>query len=272
MPHPNRPLTPANQNPWYVLMTLYGEQDGEEVDWELHEKNRQAWNAWACQGMTDEERQTAANKAFLTVHELSAWEEIENEVAHLHQSEMIRRNYSDFTYPGIPTHWSIYELSDHDFNKHLCLRQFIAPNQFECKKSFLQFNVDFSYMTFQGAANFSESEFNFGTKITRTFFSNVADFSEAKFLKNANFNHSTFSDSAFFSNTTFHEKLDFFFVKFEMESIFTGAKFLKDARFTFTRFYGNLHPGLFTEACSAFGFLGVRGPGRPLSGALSRIW
>ena len=31
-------------------------------------------------------------------------------------------------------------------------------------------------------------------------------------------------------------------------------------------------PGLFTEACSAFGFLGVRGPGRPLSGALSRIW
>ena len=33
-----------------------------------------------------------------------------------------------------------------------------------------------------------------------------------------------------------------------------------------------LDPGLFTEACSAFGFLGVRGPGRPLSGALSRIW
>ena len=31
-------------------------------------------------------------------------------------------------------------------------------------------------------------------------------------------------------------------------------------------------PVLFTEACSAFGFLGVRGPGRPLSGALSRIW
>lgn len=26
-----RPLTPANQNPWYVLMTLYGEQAGEAV-------------------------------------------------------------------------------------------------------------------------------------------------------------------------------------------------------------------------------------------------
>ena len=39
-----------------------------------------------------------------------------------------------------------------------------------------------------------------------------------------------------------------------------------------TRRNGHYDPGLFTEACSAFGFLGVRGPGRPLSGALSRIW
>jgi hypothetical protein len=37
-------LKPANENPWYVLMTLYGEQDGDEIDWELHTKNRNAWN------------------------------------------------------------------------------------------------------------------------------------------------------------------------------------------------------------------------------------
>lgn len=39
--------TPANQNPWYVLMTLYGEQTGEEIDNALHDKNREAWNSWA---------------------------------------------------------------------------------------------------------------------------------------------------------------------------------------------------------------------------------
>lgn len=27
-----RKLTPANQNPWYVQIALYGEQEGEEVD------------------------------------------------------------------------------------------------------------------------------------------------------------------------------------------------------------------------------------------------
>ncbi|WP_106743637.1 hypothetical protein [Yoonia maritima] len=33
-----------NQNPWYILMTLHGEQMGETIDWELHEKNRTSWN------------------------------------------------------------------------------------------------------------------------------------------------------------------------------------------------------------------------------------
>lgn len=55
-----RALTPANANPWYVLMTLYGEQDGERVDWDLHEKNWAAWNAWSCQAMSDKEKAEAA--------------------------------------------------------------------------------------------------------------------------------------------------------------------------------------------------------------------
>ena len=37
-------LKPANQNPWYVLMMQFGEQTGDEIDWDLHEKNREAWN------------------------------------------------------------------------------------------------------------------------------------------------------------------------------------------------------------------------------------
>ena len=43
-------LRDANMNPWYVLMTLYGEQEGERVDKELQAKNRAVWNAWSCQG------------------------------------------------------------------------------------------------------------------------------------------------------------------------------------------------------------------------------
>ena len=56
-------LRPANENPWYILMTLYGEQKGEEVDRELHEKNRRAWNAWSGHALNAEEREAAAKSS-----------------------------------------------------------------------------------------------------------------------------------------------------------------------------------------------------------------
>ena len=31
-------LKPASQNPWYVLMTIAGEQDEDWIDWNLHKK------------------------------------------------------------------------------------------------------------------------------------------------------------------------------------------------------------------------------------------
>ncbi len=37
---PQSQLKHADQNPWYVLMTLYGDD---------HDKNRRVWNAWAGQ-------------------------------------------------------------------------------------------------------------------------------------------------------------------------------------------------------------------------------
>ena len=48
-PSPEQPkLTPANRNPWYILMTLHGEQpEGAEAwryDEVLHENNRRDWN------------------------------------------------------------------------------------------------------------------------------------------------------------------------------------------------------------------------------------
>lgn len=49
-------LRPASQNPWYVLATVAGEQTGERVDRDLHEKNRACWNAWVGQALSDEQK------------------------------------------------------------------------------------------------------------------------------------------------------------------------------------------------------------------------
>jgi hypothetical protein len=36
----------ANENPWYCLATLYGEQKGEQIDHVLLKRNRDGWDHW----------------------------------------------------------------------------------------------------------------------------------------------------------------------------------------------------------------------------------
>ncbi|TQM92249.1 hypothetical protein [Roseinatronobacter monicus] len=52
----------ASANPWYVLATLFGEQKNVEVDEELHENNRKAWNAWALHLLNDSEKEDLVQK------------------------------------------------------------------------------------------------------------------------------------------------------------------------------------------------------------------
>ena len=41
---------PAATNPWYILMTVAGEQQ-RPFDDVLHARNRRYWNGWAAQGL-----------------------------------------------------------------------------------------------------------------------------------------------------------------------------------------------------------------------------
>ena len=63
------PKIPANDNPWYVLATLYGEQEGEvpwDFDEDIHEDNRQFWNCWMAADLPDEEQQRLIDKGCVT--------------------------------------------------------------------------------------------------------------------------------------------------------------------------------------------------------------
>lgn len=61
-----REFQPAEKNPWYVLATLFGEPYGVEnndpIDSEFSRKNRKAWNSWAFQGMSPEQRLEISKK------------------------------------------------------------------------------------------------------------------------------------------------------------------------------------------------------------------
>ena len=46
-------LRPANENPWYCLATLHGEQPINRVDRDLADKNVIAWDRWTSGSVTE---------------------------------------------------------------------------------------------------------------------------------------------------------------------------------------------------------------------------
>ena len=51
-------LSRADENPWYVLATIYGEVPVFEVE----NKNRNAWNAWALSDLNEVQKASVAKK------------------------------------------------------------------------------------------------------------------------------------------------------------------------------------------------------------------
>ncbi|MGH1445840.1 MAG: pentapeptide repeat-containing protein [Cognatishimia sp.] len=118
-------LKPANENPWYVLMTLYGEQEGDEIDWDLHEKNKRAWNAWTFKrtdsATTDQLRETKLN--FLRDREIDRDSE---RVSLLFRNRWNIKNKK--TEPSVPVFSDQLDLSGTEFLNPLILDGFAFGN------------------------------------------------------------------------------------------------------------------------------------------------
>jgi hypothetical protein len=100
-PAPDHPLTPANQNPWYVLATLYGEQEGEEIDHDLHAREPRGLECVVLpqvghRGASKKRRQKAFRWRNCRMEHQGV------EVTRLHEKEWRRRNGADVPYPGLP--------------------------------------------------------------------------------------------------------------------------------------------------------------------------
>ncbi|WP_165798860.1 hypothetical protein [Shimia abyssi] len=91
-------LKPANEEPWYVLMTLYEQREWEDLDWELHEKNWRVWN----EGLSAEEQESAAESTGIDVAELRGWDEAKVEIADRHALIWKARDGAS-DYPGRPS-------------------------------------------------------------------------------------------------------------------------------------------------------------------------
>ena len=198
-----RGLTPANENPWYVLMTLYGEQDGDEVEDPLHEKNRAAWNAWSCQAMDDEARAEAAVSSRVMVAELSAWPALKAEVTELHRAAMRRRNGAGFAYPGLPDAADSVDMTNVAFALRLVMQGAVFSELAWFDLAVFSGAAVFSFATFSGQAWFGSATFSGEAGFISATFSGEAWFHSARFSGNARFNSATFSARAHFPEARF---------------------------------------------------------------------
>lgn len=187
-------LRPANENPWYLLATLYGEQEiGEpwEFDVPLHERNKLAWNRYVVRGLSPETRECLGRLrdkdgvSLFTEHELTPFDETELEA---------RRDTFVHNRGGLSLPVGKINFDETVFPKAFIARGFIFPHS----------------MTFEGAT-----------------FPRAVNFDRAALLTAAEFQHACFSSEARFEHTVFFHTVNFKASEFEIAPSFAYATFKK---------------------------------------------
>ena len=237
---------PANENPWYVLMTLYGEQDGLYLDADLASRNRKAWNAWSCQAMNYDAQLVAARSAKVTIEEVRGWNALQATLKQLHEDEMRRRNVSGFEYPGMPNVASEVNL-DHLLFEHVlvmnnavfsgstnCCNAFFNREAWFCETNFIE-KANFDSSTFRGKAYFS-AVFNGSVSFDSAVFSRAAMFASATLSGPAVFDDAKFSDEACFASVAFGSTATFIKTVFTSDALFSSAVFTENASFHYAAF------------------------------------
>jgi uncharacterized protein YjbI with pentapeptide repeats len=225
-------LRQANDNPWYCLATIYGEQPAGDEDREVSLKNYAAWNRWIGGGLSDEERakfaKDFAERTSLRLPELTkdpdfSRTQFDRRVIFDHFQFSRTTDFSSATFSG-----------DASFRKAVFSRDASAR---------------FHFARFAGRADFTDTRFYGNADFRSAIFSGKANFRLAQALDNIDFRSATFSDWADFQLAqiaypdfrfaTFSNYADFSKAMLSGKIIFSGVTFSGDADFGGTKFSGD---------------------------------
>jgi uncharacterized protein YjbI with pentapeptide repeats len=198
-------LKPANENPWYCLATLHGEQPPDSFDQHLAQNNQQAWQRWFA--------------GLMPANELRSLFFARTKKSELppQQTERIDFTFTLFDRPVSFQSFAFQSEVDFSSSKFCCDVNFCEA-QFTCYS-------DFQSVRFLGNADFDRTQFN-GSKIDLgyTEFSGKAYFRSAR-LVNSNFTAARFRGDGYFEHATFDDKANFIRVIFSGFALFDDAVF-----------------------------------------------
>jgi uncharacterized protein YjbI with pentapeptide repeats len=262
------PKIKAEDNPWYLLATLYGVPQSRNDG--LREKNWAAWNRYFVASLDEKTRALLIEEKRHPAAELTPFSQ--EEVA------FAKRRGSATTLTLQPPN-SLVDFSniqfdgDVDFSAYLFTRYAFLGTTFSGEANFdgatFSHGASFSGATFYGKANFASAIF-FG----------VAGFNGATFSGKANFDRATFSSGTSFYGATFSGRAGFYGATFSSGTSFDGAIFSGVAGFDRATFFGGVgfggatRPTLTAQPSPGWPSLTARRSpaGRTLAARLSPAW
>lgn len=174
---------PASENPWYVLMTIAGEQ-GARIDWDLHGRNRRFWHGWIGSVVDPKVRAAHCERAGIEETEFAPFDAAE--MAEW-EAAIADRVVGDLPKLGAPIEYDARSL-----DKVFCASRFLFP-----------FDISLVFTTFLKDINLKLATFSEDTLWGNTVFHSDAEFTGAKFLKKPNFGRTKFKRQAGFRNVGF---------------------------------------------------------------------
>ena len=207
---PKPPKTKADDNPWYLLATLYGVPEPKNPG--LFAKNRRSWNRYFAVNLDEEMRTRLINERGYAQEEFPHSLPVEerqriktdfaSRCADVGRSFPLPKSKSNIDYTNVQFAQAV------DFNKYLF------------------HNSCFRNASFKRQANFSGATFFGPTLFEGACFSSLVEFDGADFAFGPIFARATFSDLTSFGGTTFCENTHFGTASFGGFTSFAGATFL----------------------------------------------
>ena len=220
--------TKAEDNPWYLLATLYGVGQ--------HDKNRRAWNRYFSASLDEETRAKLVEEKRHPAEELrlfSSEEFQEVATAFAERAQVSTKNLL------IPKPNEVIDFSNVQFDQGVSFHKYLfGPCSFEeatfsaraifARVSFSGY-AQFKGVTFCGLAAFFDASFGYaffnGAIFSKKKAEERADFRKAKFSGDADFSGATFYGEAVFDRSTFSGE-----TKFDGRAEFRGLSSFVNAK------------------------------------------
>ncbi|WP_165772276.1 pentapeptide repeat-containing protein [Niveispirillum lacus] len=217
---------PAEENPWYLLATLYGVPSLDDDNLRL--QNRVAWNRFYANEWTDIQRKYLANK--IDAEEITPFDDNEMEEIRLKFARRAGKAAVD-----IPRADQLINFEDCHFDQDFRFSSYILKDAYFTHAKFSQ-GAYFSNATFCGEACFRGANFAGEVHFDSAKFFTSAHFSNATFERSMYFRHAVFCGEAYFRSVKFKGRTNFDSASFEREVIFSGAELEAATDFADCRF------------------------------------